>query len=44
VLDSLARTLRLDDTERAHLFALARLPRIPFATPDLTSVIFRSLR
>jgi MmyB-like transcription regulator ligand binding domain len=34
VLDSLARALRLDDTERAHLFALARLPRIPFATPD----------
>src|SRR5689334_15808909 len=32
VLDALARALRLDDTERAHLIALAR-PRIPFATP-----------
>ena len=34
VLDALARALRLDDTERAHLIALARPPRIPFATPD----------
>lgn len=31
VLDGLARALHLDDTERVHLFALARLP---FATPD----------
>jgi transcriptional regulator with XRE-family HTH domain len=34
VLDALARALRLDDTERAHLFALARPLRVPFATPD----------
>ena len=34
VLDALARALRLDDTERTHLIALARPPRIPFATPD----------
>jgi transcriptional regulator with XRE-family HTH domain len=34
VLDALARALRLDDTERAHLIALARPPQIPFATPD----------
>jgi transcriptional regulator with XRE-family HTH domain len=34
VLDALARALRLDDTERAHLIALARPPRILFATPD----------
>jgi transcriptional regulator with XRE-family HTH domain len=34
VLDALARALRLDDTERAHLFALARPQRMPFAAPD----------
>jgi transcriptional regulator with XRE-family HTH domain len=34
VLDALARALRLDDTERAHLVALARPPQIPFATRD----------
>ena len=34
VLDALARALRLDETERAHLIALARPPRIPFARPD----------
>lgn len=34
VLDGLARALHLDDTERVHLFALARPPRLPFATPD----------
>jgi transcriptional regulator with XRE-family HTH domain len=34
VLDALARALRLDDTERAHLIALARPPRNPFATHD----------
>jgi transcriptional regulator with XRE-family HTH domain len=37
VLDALARALRLDDTERAHLIALARPPRIPFTTPDAGS-------
>ena len=34
MLNALARALRLDDTERAHLIALARPARIPFATPD----------
>ena len=34
VVDALARALRLDDTERAHLIALARPPRNSFATPD----------
>jgi transcriptional regulator with XRE-family HTH domain len=29
VLDSVARTLRLDDTEREHLFNLVRPPRVP---------------
>src|SRR6478752_4874346 len=37
VLDALARALRLDDTERAHLFALARPQRLPFATPNTDS-------
>src|SRR6476619_1859930 len=34
VLDALARALRLDDTERAHLIALARPQRMPVATPN----------
>jgi hypothetical protein len=34
VLDALPRALRLDDTERALLRALARPPRIPFVAPD----------
>ena len=37
VLDAVARALRLDDTERAHLHALAapvRAPRRPAAEPD----------
>src|SRR5277367_3161512 len=34
VLEALARALRLGDTERAHLFALARPRRTPFAPRD----------
>ena len=46
VLDALARALRLDDTEREHLNALARPPRIPFATPDggATTEVRRSVQ